>query len=194
MKTSTQLPIITCTECGGNAYAIEITFACEKCQTMVPINTDQVCEHIVFSKADNEHITKYIKAYFKRKAILEKKTIYDGYQIDNNDAEMYTHRFTGKGLSAIKLIKKKFKINTYNVVINTLVRNFLYLIKTLDSLGGDRVYLVDEHGNMTEDIKAELLKNIEKEYDTEKDKLLVDSFLEDISLRFNINNIKNKGK
>lgn len=188
----TYLPVVSCPECLDNScYPTELAMSCDKCGAIYPVNI-KYFNNRTFFDFDNFRLEEYLKS------LNDKKNKIDSFNnslmkniIANEDSlDSFSVVFSGKTLELLKKIKSENNIPSLMLTIKLIFEGFIYLIKELKSLPGQKVYLVDSFGNKSDDVKRNILKTAYDIFSDEQNRDIVKSFMEEMDIKFIVDDVK----
>lgn len=189
-KIKSTLPVAECPSCQNSIYPVEITFICEKCSEIFYVPADLMEGYIHFCKNDLDNMNEYLSKTFNKKKALEfNKTIVPQ---DENNLQIFKISLKGRVLETFKQIKSIYSFEKLEQVIHLVIEGFVFVLKEIRKLPGDRIYLVDNLGNKSPEIKKGFLNRAEKSFNQEQDSYLVSQYLEKIDMKFKIEELKKK--
>lgn len=190
-KQKTSLPTADCPGCDNSIYPLEITFACEKCSEIYHVPSNLLENQIHFCKTDSEKTKKYLIEYSNRRKVID-MNLNDALDRDEDNKKKYDVSFGGDVLDILKQIKKTYGFKNLGMVIHFVFQVFMLTLKELRTLPGTKVYLVDDLGNKSKEIKQTVLGKTYDAFNKEQDSYVVERFLDDINVLFKVDEVKNK--
>lgn len=195
-KEKTKLPIASCPGCENSIYPIEIIFACEKCSDIYYVPVSMIDSYIHFCKADTKSMNSYLVEFFNKKKILDLHLSSPNAETDKDEEKRskYDVSFGGEVLEILKQVKKVYGFKNLGIVMHFVFQVFMLTLKEIRALPGDKVYLVDNLGNKSKEIKKSVLGKTYDAFNAEQDKYIVERYLEDINVLFTVDDVKSKDK
>lgn len=189
----TKLPVVSCPQCTSNCYPIEINMCCEKCAEIYPLDTSLFAGNVQLSKADTELVRQYIKTLLKKQKVFEKYGKIVSQEVGDFDkVKSFSVIYKNEMLTILQKLKKEYGFKGLTEVVKFITHSFLYILKTMKTLPGNSIYLVDELNNRSDDIKTGFLKETYNAFNREQDKLVVESFAKNMGIRFRVDALKNQ--
>jgi hypothetical protein len=193
---NTYLPIVTCPEClDSTCYPIELAMACDKCGSTYPINIKYFNNKILIN-FDNFRLDEYLKELNTKK---EKINSFNNALMSNviaNESSLnsFSVVFSGKTLELLKKIKADNNMPSLMLTIKLILEGFIYIIKELKNMPGQKVFLLDSNGNKSDDIKKNVLRAAYNVFHEEQDKEIVQSLLSEMDVKFTIEDVKKEAE
>lgn len=182
------LPVVTCPTCGGNCYSMSINFRCEKCSFESVIDSSLLDDNFELSKVDSDAIKEYLVSFAK----AMKSVNISSSRVNEDALNEYPIIYKGQILDMMKRMKKDYGFPALMMVVKYITEGFVFVLKKMKEMPGSKVYLVDELGNRSEDIKKAFLREAYKAFNKEQDTEIVDKFLKELIKDISIQDARKK--
>lgn len=176
-----------CPNCFNDMYIPYFPLVCEKCgfDAKIPY-------YILYDKFEADlsarlGIKNEIFKQLKEKYEQSKKAI-----PSPNDDNSYSPVFRGEVLEFIKSTASEFEFGSNDKAISFIVTAFYVLKKFISNMHGKNVYLIDEHGNRSDNFMKAVFKSYNHVVYDSQNKQKVSNLLNRISNEFAIEEQKNK--
>ncbi len=167
------IPIITCPECSGSCYPMVLQIRCEKCEGTYDIDTNIFSENTKFVTIKSDELDRYMSY------LLTEKT------------QEFTVVYKGQVLSTLDNLKRMCGFPTLLLVVKYITEGFIYILNEMSRMPGEKIYLVDDLGNKSKELKSEFLRKAYDAFNEEHDKGVVNKFIHSLSFSSKDKNTKN---
>lgn len=191
-NTKNYIPVIKCPDCLDSlCYPVELTMACGKCSSTYPVDIKYFNNKVLFN-FDNLRLNDYLKNLNEKKKKIDSfgSALMTNVVANEDSLNSFSVVFSGKTLDLLKKIKSENNTPSLMMTIKLIFEGFIYLLKELRNLPGQKVYLVDSQGNKSDDIKRGILKSAYDIFHEEQNKNTVQDFLLELETKFSVDSIK----
>lgn len=186
------IPSSVCPSCGDDTLLVDLNFCCKKCTNIYTISIDILKNRLFLSKSDVDKIKKEMIRIWeldqKHRKDLDKKI--DKYHEIEDLSPVHEVRYQGSILEIIKSIKKDYGFNSLNEVLFFCLSTTDFILKAIRSMPGSRVYLQDNHGNKTSDVKTVIMKKQTKFMNEIQNRDIVNEFLTQMAVLFKMDDME----
>lgn len=189
----TQLPTITCPHCAAKAFATKMILSCEHCSTTYPINFADLADYVEFNTADTDQMRVILGNLYQKMQQAESSAQKNTDKTErSNSLKQYHAVFSGKGLELLKRLRADMGYETLQETLAFMLSAVVCLIAELKHIDGKEVYLADNQGNRSDDIKPKILKGQQDIFHSKVNTEAVESLLASMNIRMAVDDMKAK--
>jgi hypothetical protein len=174
-----------CPNCLNKSLApASVTFGCAGCGNTFPVDLAEADSSISIDPEDAAKIMNNIVEIFKTQRFAEamEDDLNNDFILSEDNITSYSVLFQDKILDAIKQTKKDCKIDTLMNTVTFIISGFLFVLKAVLSMPGKEVYMVDDLGTRTKDIRNNIFGLAKETVEDQKNKLIVEKFINHMAL------------
>jgi hypothetical protein len=189
-----KLPKVECPNCKEDAVPTHLIFACKCCSNNFPINVALFPSDLEFSKDDVDEANRVARSSHKKIAALRKHKAKANSEefVDDDGIQEHSSRFHGNALKLLKRVKKTYDFGTIDEAVRFVFSSYISMVDEMKHLSGKSVYLTDENGNRSEDLKKRIFKKHIDTFNQMQNAYFADQFLQQMSIAINAKDVEDK--